>query len=487
MKKTIEAFRAAVKTKAVQTFSETALALRRCMIAKDPHYPVYHFAGPESWVNDANGVIYHQGKYHLFYQFDPIVDGVRSARCWGHAVSEDLVHWEDWPVALWPDTSYDRNGVFSGNVVIDEDGSAVALYTGHVNGHQEAYGMLARSTDDLLTWRKQMVMHNRQRPNSQSPVHWDAQVWRDSDTWYQLVGGATGEANPQGAAFLWTSPDLQDWTLQKPIARGGPGEFWELPYLIPLGEKYVFTVGVRGNPYWVGTYDREAMRFTPDDPVWGSIDAGDYYAVNPHMVDDKGAGGTARRIMHAWVTSPPSPTEGVPYWQGMHAIPRVITIEEGRLVQQPIPELEVLRGQNQTFGDLIVTPESRGLLDGIRGDALEIIAKFRPCDAGCFGLKVRAAADGETAVPVWYNVQSGEFGVADKRAVSDLMPGEAVQMHVFVDRSVIEVYVNGHAITKVAFVDPAAQNVEVFSCEGTCSVDQIGIWQMGSMWPLLEG
>lgn len=88
MIKEVEEFRRVVKSKDIKTFSHAALELRHYMMEHDPHLPIYHFTGPESWINDANGVIYHEGLYHLFYQFDPIVDGQRSARCWGHAVSK---------------------------------------------------------------------------------------------------------------------------------------------------------------------------------------------------------------------------------------------------------------------------------------------------------------------------------------------------------------------------------------------------------------
>ena len=95
----------------------------------------------------------------LFYQLDPqLPDGSggwkRSARCWGHAVSEDLVHWVDWPVAIWPDSEYDRGGVYSGNTVIDQQVFPCALYTGNVAGHRETYGMLARSSDGWLGWQQ---------------------------------------------------------------------------------------------------------------------------------------------------------------------------------------------------------------------------------------------------------------------------------------------------------------------------------------------
>ena len=96
----VEAYRAVVQSKDKPTYARAALDLRHWMIENDPHMPVYHFTGPECWINDPNGVIYHKGVYHLFYQYDPIVNGKRSKRCWGHAVSKDLVHWDDWPIAL---------------------------------------------------------------------------------------------------------------------------------------------------------------------------------------------------------------------------------------------------------------------------------------------------------------------------------------------------------------------------------------------------
>ena len=473
-------FRKVVRSKDIKTFSVAALALRRWMIANDPHLPIYHFTGPESWINDANGVIYHKGTYHLFYQFDPIVDGRRSKRCWGHARSSDLVHWQDWPVAIWPDSKYDRGGVYSGNVVIDDKGFPAALYTGNVGGHRETYGMLARSTDGFVTWTKKMVMDNKQRPNARSPVHWDAQIWKDGGTWYQLIGGAK---DGKGAAWLWTSGDLEKWTLKKPIYSGPPGRFWELPYLLPFGEKYVLMIGVGGNPYWVGTYDKKTMTFTPDKPQTRSVDPGDYYAVNPHMVDDKGAGGSQRRILHAWARTPPTPTKTVPWWQGAHSIPRVITVAGGRLIQEPIPELKVLRGKKSQFHNLSVTPESKGLLKGVAGDALEIIATFKPGKAGRFGVKVRVSPDGKTALPIWYDAAKRQFGIADKRMTSDLKAGESVTMRIFLDRSIVEVYVNGNAVTKVAYLDPKARGVELFAKGGRCTVESIDIWEMTSMWP----
>ncbi|MBW2559168.1 MAG: glycoside hydrolase family 32 protein [Deltaproteobacteria bacterium] len=252
----VETYRAGIKITDKETYSAAARDLRRWVIENDPYRPLYHFTGLESWINDPNGPIYHNGKYHLFYQYDPLVDGKRSKRCWGHAVSDNLVQWEDWPVALWPDTEYDKNGVYSGNTFIHK-GMIHALYTGNVEGRKETYGMLAWSEDGGVTFKKKMVMDTRQRPNADSPVHWDAQIWKEGDIWCQLIGGTT-EGKETGAAWLWKSRDLENWTLERNIAPTIKyNEYWELPYLLSLNERHVLMVG-SGNPYWLGRYDSKA-------------------------------------------------------------------------------------------------------------------------------------------------------------------------------------------------------------------------------------
>jgi sucrose-6-phosphate hydrolase SacC (GH32 family) len=489
-------FRSVLRSKDVEAFSRSALELRRWMIARDPHRPVYHFTAPEAWINDPNGVIYAEGRYHLFYQYSPVLEnGSRSPICWGHAVSSDLVHWKDWPVAMWPDTRYDQGGVYSGNTVIDDAGQPVAFYTGNVRDHAETYGIMARSSDGWLTWDKQMVMDDRQRPNANSPVHWDGQVWKDGGTWYQLIGGTTGQPKPQGAAWLWSSPDLRHWTLRKNIAESiRHGQFWELPYLVPLDGRHVLMVGC-GNPYWIGRYDKQTMSFAPEDQRPQSMDNGNYYSFNPNMVDDKGPGGGPRRIMHGWVTGPASPVQDVPYWQGAHSLPRVLRLRDNRVRQEPVPELQALRGQHDAFGDL------RSAQDGlrqIRGDALEIAAVFEPGPARQFGLKLRVSPDGKEYVRVWVDALQCRFGVdgpalklsgpqsreivANGSQESYLKPGEPVDMRVFLDRSVLEVYVNGVAQTARPFSSPKALGLELLDDGGRVRLRNLHVWQMTSSW-----
>ena len=497
--KPVADYRRVVKSTDAETYSRAALALRKWMIENDPHYPIYHFTGPESWINDPNGPIYHDDKYHLFYQFDPQVpDGKggwkRSKRCWGHAVSDDLVHWVDWPVASWPDTQYDCGGVYSGNTFVDADGHLCGLYTGNVSGRGGLrYGVLIRSSDGGVTWEKEMVMDHSQRPNDQSPVHHDGYTWKEADTWYQLIGGSTGGPDAQGAAWLWTSNDLEHWTLQKNIAPSIElGRFWELPYLIELGGRHVLLVG-HGNPYWVGSYDKQTMLFTPDDPRSKSIDNGTYYSFNLNMVDDKGPGGSRRQLMHGWVRGPASPTKTVPWWQSAHSIPRVLTLQGEYVVQRPIPEIEKLRGEHQRVEEVTVKPGKDGYLPQINGDALELIATFdrAATKADRFRLKLRVSDDGRQAVRVWYDPATDQFGIdgaVRKRAAAfggitrDGSDDDPITLRIFLDRSVLEVYCGGAALTGRTFSNPKALGVDLVAEGGNASLTSLDVWQMSSMW-----
>jgi len=475
--KLVSDYRAVLKSRDITIYSTAAVELRKGIIANDPHRPIYHFTGPESWINDPNGPICYKGEYHLYYQYAPIVDGNKSPICWGHAVSADLMHWVDWPIVLWPDTQYDRNGVYSGNTIIDDKGMLNAFYTGNVGGHAECYGIRAWSKDGGVTWDKKMVM--KDRPTSDSPVHWDGQVWKDGSLWYQLIGGT---AEGKGAGMLWSSPDLDNWTFIKPIFVSGPGSFFELPYLIPLDGRYVLMSGAEANPYWIGSYDNRLHTFLPDKTEPESFDFGDYYSFNPNMTDHKGIRGSVRRIVHGWVQTPATPTKDVPYWQGAHSIPRVITINDGRLDIQPIAEIEKLRGEKRSFKSVMVGEGVAVPLKDVSGSAVEILARFSPGKAKRFGINVRASADGAVSLPVWFDSATSEFGVGDKRSKSDIRQGDDVTLRIFVDRSIIEVYAGGRVFTKCTFNDPAAQLIVPFAEGGDAILKNIDIWQMKSIW-----
>jgi len=478
----LDRYKAVIKSQDKTVFAKAALDLRRWIQRHDPHRPVFHTMGPTDFTFDVNGPIHHDGKYHLFY-----LNIVKPERCRrGHLVSTDLVHWTDWPVAMWPDTPWDREAVFSGNLVIDDKGVPTFIYTGN-SSHKTAKGVLARSSDGMLTWKKKLVMDKPPYPGS--PVHWDGQIWKDGDTWYQLCGGTYSGG---GAAVLWSSPDLEHWTYRNRIYTTGKyGRFWELPYLLPFDKKHVLIIGVHPVRYWIGTYDKKSLVFKPDKEEADILDVSrHYYAPNPHMVDEKGPGGSRRRLMFGWVRGGKSPTKDVPYWDGNHSIPRVLTLEDNKLVQKPIPELKTLRHQHVQVKDRLIESETPRLLKGFTGDALEIVASFDPdrATAKRFGVKLRMSKDGKEQTIVYYEPKTGRFGVggsvvdgeiSDK---ADLPVGENVTLHIFLDRSVVEVFAAGRVITKRTYCNPASQGLDVFSDKGNVSLEVLDVWRMKSIW-----
>ena len=227
-----------------------------------------------------------------------------------------------------------------------------ALYTGNTTDSDGLrYDILAKSRDGMITWEKQVAMDHYERP--------------------------------QGAAFLWTSKDLVTWTFEKNIAPSIQlGEFWELPYLIGFAGRDVL---------FVGHYDTENLIFTADSEEPKQIDTGAYYSFNFDMTDDHGPAGAARQLMHGRVTGPATPTAEVPYWQGCHSIPRVITLSGDSILQHPIPEIECLRDEHHHFTDIAAAEAE---LAGIRGDTLEISIVFRPDAQSRVGFDLRRSTDG---------------------------------------------------------------------------------------------
>ena len=244
----------------------------------------------------------------------------------------------------------------------------------------------------------------------------------------------------------------------------------------------------------MGTYDAKGMTFTPDSPDNpGFFDRGNYYSFNPHMTDDKAPGGGRRQLMHGWITMGWSPCKKVPAWASAHSIPRVITLRDNRLWQEPVPEIELLRGARKSFSGVKVTSATKGLLDGIAGDAVEIEATFTvPKAPATFGVVVRADEKAKGYAVTLHTGRDGKFlwGIADNRSKGPgyrwpigLKGPAKVTLRIFVDRSIIEVYANGCALTAAkCHANPGAGGIALFA-DADCTVEKMNVWKMRSMWP----
>jgi beta-fructofuranosidase len=453
-------------------------------------------------MNDPNGLIQWKGRYHMFYQHNPD-DASWGTMHWGHAVGDDLVHWADLPIALAPTPDGpDRDGCWSG-CAVDDDGAPTLIYTGVFPQRP----CVATSQDDLLTWQKYPGNPVIDGPPEELDVigFRDHSVWREGHTWYQAIG--SGIKGVGGTVLLYRSPDLIHWEYLNPILVGDKdqadpiqtGTMWECPDFFPLGDRHVLLisahVGEEGRGlhtvYFVGTY--AGHEFTPQ--VLRKLDFGDtsFYAPQT-LLDDKG-----RRIMFGWIQ------EGrdveacrAAGWAGVMSLPRVLSMRpDGLLGIEPAPELEALRGGHRRLTGVVLAPESASVLEGVRGDCLELVAEFEAGDARAFGLKLRCSPDGTEQTRIVYDRAAGRLAV-DREHSSlsasvhrdarggplDLAPGERLRLHVFLDRSVVEVYANGRACL-TSRIYPSREDslgVALFAQGGSARLETLDIWDMGTIW-----
>jgi fructan beta-fructosidase len=474
--------------------------------------PQFHFTPEVNWMNDPNGLVYFDGEYHLFYQYNPygIAWGHMS---WGHAVSDDMVHWKHLPIALLEE---DGVMIFSGSAVVDHDNTSgfgtgdapplVAIYTGHQPGRQNQ--CLAYSNDRGRTWTKYAgnpVIDLDMADFRDPKVFWH----EGTQKWVMIVALAADKR-----LQLYGSPDLKSWELLSEFGpAGAPNKLnWECPDMFELpieGQpgktKWVIEVGMgggavaggSGGEYFVGDFDGKEFRC--DDPPqrvrW--LDYGcDFYAAVSWSDIPKEDG---RRILLGWMNNWPTSLTPTSPWRGAMSLPRTLALRQSgddvTLAQRPIAELERLRGKHVQRRDISLKGEL-DLSAELPGSQLEIIAEFEVGDAGAVGLVVRQG-HGE-ATEIGFHAAAGEVYV-DRRtsSVVEFQEGFAgrhagpltpvdgrVKLHVFVDRSSVEVFAGDGETTVTDLVFPSATSVgwQVFSLGGEAKLISLDAWQLNSVW-----
>jgi beta-fructofuranosidase len=465
----------------------------RQKLAGDLHRPRYHFLPPANWMNDPNGLIQWKGQYHLFYQHNP-ARATWGPMHWGHAVSSDLVHWADLPIALAPTPdSADQDGCWSG-CAVNDNGTPTFIYTGVRDGNQRP--CLATSVDDLLTWTKYAGNPVIPEPPAGLDIlgFRDHSVWKEGNTWVQVIG--SGIRGVGGTALLYRSPDLRHWEYVGPIAIGNPdetGTMWECPDLFPLGDKHILLfspIPLAKTLYFIGTFADH--KFTPE--IQGVLDPGGHLYAPQTMVDDQG-----RRLLWGWIWEGRSQESSLAAgWAGVMSLPRVLTLRpDGLLGMEPAPEIAALRQRHQRWEGLKLGPASHHMLGDAGGAALEIHALFEPGDAVQFGLKVCCAPDGQEETVIAYDVTSRRLSVDRERSslsadvqrgaqggVLSLADGELLDLRVFLDGSVVEVFANGRLCIadRVYPTRPDSLGIDLFARGGHAVAQSLDVWEMGAIW-----
>ena len=350
-----------------RTYEETAEKL-----ISSQERPQFHLSARTGWMNDPNGFSYYQGKYHLFYQYHPY-DSHWGPMHWGHAVSEDLLHWEYLPAALAPDERYDQGGCFSGSALMLPDGRQLLMYTGVVMERQKNGEMREVQTQclavgngmDYEKYEQNPVLDETDLPKGASRFDFrDPKMWQKADgTYCCLIGSRPSDGS--GQILLYTSKDAFQWKFQNVLCANQNrfGLMWECPDFFALDQKYVLLTSPQdlmpqglefhngnGTLCLIGEYEEATDTFTEECSQ--SIDYGiDFYAPQTVLSPD------GRRIMIGWMQNWDTCSFRASehsLWYGQMSLPRELRVKNGRLYQQPVRELEPVSYTHLTLPTILL-------------------------------------------------------------------------------------------------------------------------------------
>ena len=445
-------------------------------------------------MNDPNGVIQWQGQYHLFYQHNPGAP-LWSNMHWGHAVSPDLVHWTDLPIALAPTPGgYDEAGVFSG-CAVNDNGVPTLVYTGTSGPRSSSQVQcLATSQDGLLTWAKHPrnpVLATTPPESGQSRDFRDPFVWKDGERWLMVLGSRIQDVG--GAIFLYQSTNLTDWEYLHPLLVGDiqrNGVVWECPNFFPLGDQWVLIIsthlGTMTNLviYFVGSFEND--QFTPIHE--GVLDYDRLYAPLS-LRDDQD-----RRILFGWLReSRDNDALTKAGWAGAMSIPRVLALDEQHhLLMTPVPELATLRGQHQRLTPSTLDSAAEVAATGL---ALDIEARFQPAhDAPC-GLSLLFSPETQEKIDIVYDATAQQLRVTAQVCAADgeltttvhEAPHEhhadaPLQFRILLDGSVVEIIVDQRTSLSTRVYPSSAQGATLSVVGPRDALVALDAWHMPSIW-----
>lgn len=458
--------------------------------SNDPYRPIYHFVSPESTLNDPNGLCYWQGNWHMFYQGYPPED---RRQHWGHAISKDLIHWKDLPYAIYPGP---ERAVFSGTTFV-EDNRVIAMYHGTQVGN-----MVAVSSDPLLlNWEKTTkdraaipLLNPSGFPNPYSVF--DPSIWKRDSIYYALSAGRAPkgtEGKKFATCYLFKSKDLANWVYMHEFVEEDRftliGDDYACPYFWPIGDRYIlpFFSHMSGGQYLLGDYDLKRNKFIVANH--GKFNFGPASPSGTHApsATPDGKGG----VIIIFNMNPGKPTGE---WNQIMTLPRKLTLV-GRddVRQEPAGDVESLRYDLQELKTMKLPANQEIVLNKIQGNAMELNLEIEVKDATALELNVLRSPDKEEYTRITFFKGRGfgpgrdyRFGEVERviqpgqqfpaptpqnqpplrmslisieTSYSSLHPdvrprapetapvfienNETLKLRVFIDKSVVEVFVNG--------------------------------------------
>jgi fructan beta-fructosidase len=442
---------------------------------REPLRPQFHFSPARGWNNDPNGLVYFNGEYHLFFQLNPY--GTKWGNMhWGHAVSRDLMHWRELPIALYPD---EFGMMYSGSAVVDWSNSSglgaggkpplVLIYTAAGKWVQ----CIASSIDGrtFTKYPQNPVVKTISGGNRDPKVFWHAPTQRWVMALYAGFPQAAADGKKAGERHtiqILTSADLKEWRKESEVEG-----FFECPDLFPLAvegdaseTKWVLTAA--SSEYIIGRFDGKV--FTPETPkLKGHMGRGFYAAET--FSDIPAADG--RRIMIGWLQTP-SPQ--MPFNQSM-SVPlelKLLKTPEGpRLSFMPVKELETLRQSSKKVGPVELKP-GEDVLAGMKGELLDIRLEFEPAPASALELNVHGAV---------IRFEDGRWAVNGQKAAAPARGGKQ-RLTVLVDRNSLEIFA-ADGLTYVPFpfiAKDGDQSVGISATGSAVKIDSLEVHTLRSAW-----
>jgi len=500
----------------------------RKKLATDKYRPIYHYVNPEGNLNDPNGLSYWKGNWHLFYQAYPPED---TRQHWGHVISKDLIHWKDLPYAIYPGP---ERAVFSGSTLVEEN-RVIAMYHG-----TEAGNMVALSDDPLLlNWKKvtgKAVIPLKSRTGFPLPYSvFDPSIWKKDGIYYSLSAGRSpkGPGGRQvGIGYLFRSKDLENWEYLHEFVENDRftliGDDYACPYFWPIGDRYImpFFSHMSGGQYLLGDYDTKRDKFVATHAGKFNFGPASPSGVHAPSATPDGKGG----VIIIFNMNPGKPTGE---WNQIMTLPRRLTlIGNDTLMQEPAGDIESLRYAKQEVKSMILPANKEIVFQNIKGDAMEIDLEIDPKDVPMLELNVLRSPNKEEFTRISFmkgrgmsagrNYRFGEVAVLQtERQTSPRVPftppvreslitietsysslhpdvrargaetgsltlknGETLKLRVFIDKSVVEVFVNGKQALAVR-VYPSRKDaigVSLRSQGQDSELKKMEAWQMKSIY-----
>jgi len=434
----------------------------------EPLRPQFHFSPQQGWNNDPNGLVFSEGEYHLYFQHNPYGWDWGNMH-WGHAVSRDLLHWQQLPIALYPKRFGDW--AFSGSAVVDKENTSgwktggndllVGAYTSTDRGECMVF-----SNDRGRTWTEfegnPVVKHQGRDPK----LVWHAPTRQWVMVLYDEQPSAPKPIDRQAIAF-YTSPDLKSWKFQSRI-----GGFFECPDLFELpaeggATKWVLTAA--NSEYMIGQFDGKT--FTPETPKLPGHRGDRFYAAQTYSDLPNN-----RRVQIGWGQYA---TPGEPFNQ-MMCFPTELTLRqtaEGlRVCFEPVKELATLRGAKLAEKTGTLQPGENPLGE-VTSEFLELRTEFTPGTADEIGFRLRGTT-------ITYDAKKQELICKNHRVPLKPLADGKIRLQMLVDRTSVEIFGNDGAVYIPVGVNPksADKSSAAFAKGGNVDFSSLVVHELKSVW-----